>query len=223
MTNPFLHRLWCVWRHDFRYLLFSQGACLQYLTFMLVITALYMLLLPELLPLHASARVAMLWVSVAVAGLLTTPLLLADDVHSGRLALLRIAGLLPMEIASIKWSLHVLCSLIGSAVLVGLLAIVYALPGEEIKALLWMVVLATPLTSALCTLAAALGLGLKRHANLLVAIVAPLMILIFLLASTHVLCYTNHICAPFSVPLLLVAMLLVMLPGSWWLTGRLIS
>lgn len=116
------------------------------------------------------------WVSALLAAMLSVGQLYAADLSDGSLEQMLLADPSRLRIAAAKASSHWLLTGLPLAIAAPLFGLMFDLPGDAILALVLTLLLGTPVLSLLGGLGAALTLGLRGGAVLLIVLIVPLCI-----------------------------------------------
>jgi heme exporter protein B len=114
------------------------------------------------------------WVCALLASMLSVNLLFAGDLADGSLEQMLLAPQPALAVAAAKCAVHWLVSGLPLIVASPLVGILFGMSGPALAALLFGLVLGTPILSLLGALGAALTLGLRSGGMLLILIVLPL-------------------------------------------------
>ena len=116
------------------------------------------------------------WVAALLAAMLSVGQLYAADLADGSLEQMLLADPARLRIAAAKAVSHWLLTGLPLAVAAPLFGLMLGLPGDAIGALVLTLLLGTPVLSLLGGLGAALTLGLRGGAVLLILLIVPLCI-----------------------------------------------
>ena len=114
------------------------------------------------------------WVAALLAAMLSVTQLYAGDFHDGSLEQLLLADPSRLQVAAAKASAHWLVTGLPLTLVAPLLGLMLDVGGTALAALVLTLLLGTPILSLLGGLGAALTLGLRGGAVLLIVIVVPL-------------------------------------------------
>ena len=118
----------------------------------------------------------MVWVAALLAAMLSVGQLYAADLADGSLEQMLLADPSRLRIAAAKAASHWLLTGLPLAIAAPLFGLMLGLPGDAIVALVLTLLLGTPILSLLGGLGAALTLGLRGGAVLLIVLIVPLCI-----------------------------------------------
>ena len=114
------------------------------------------------------------WVCALLASMLSVNLLFAGDLADGSLEQMLLAPQPALAVAAAKCAVHWLVSGLPLIVAAPLVGVLFGMSGPALAALVFGLVLGTPILSLLGALGAALTLGLRSGGMLLILIVLPL-------------------------------------------------
>ena len=114
------------------------------------------------------------WVCALLASMLSVNLLFAGDLADGSLEQMLLAPQPALAVAAAKCAVHWLVSGLPLIVASPLVGVLFGMSGPALAALVFGLVLGTPILSLLGALGAALTLGLRSGGMLLILIVLPL-------------------------------------------------
>ena len=116
------------------------------------------------------------WVAALLAAMLSVTQLYAGDFHDGSLEQLLLADRSRLQVAAAKASAHWIVTGLPLTLVAPLLGLMLDVGGTALGALVLTLLLGTPILSLLGGLGAALTLGLRGGAVLLIVIVVPLCV-----------------------------------------------
>jgi heme exporter protein B len=116
------------------------------------------------------------WVAALLAAMLSVGQLYAADLADGSLEQMLLADPSRLRIAAAKAAAHWLLTGLPLGIAAPLFGLMLGLPGDAILALVFTLLLGTPILSLLGGLGAALTLGLRGGAVLLIVLIVPLCI-----------------------------------------------
>jgi heme exporter protein B len=114
------------------------------------------------------------WVCALLASMLSVNLLFASDLADGSLEQMLLAPQPALAVAAAKCAVHWLVSGLPLIVAAPLVGVLFGMSGPALAALVFGLLLGTPILSLLGALGAALTLGLRSGGMLLILIVLPL-------------------------------------------------
>ena len=114
------------------------------------------------------------WVCALLASMLSVNLLFAGDLADGSLEQMLLAPQPALAVAAAKCAVHWLVSGLPLIVAAPLVGVLFGMSGPALAALVFGLLLGTPILSLLGALGAALTLGLRSGGMLLILIVLPL-------------------------------------------------
>ncbi len=114
------------------------------------------------------------WVCALLASMLSVNLLFAGDLADGSLEQMLLAPQPALAVAAAKCAVHWLVSGLPLIVASPLVGVLFGMSGPALAALVFGLLLGTPILSLLGALGAALTLGLRSGGMLLILIVLPL-------------------------------------------------
>jgi heme exporter protein B len=158
----------------------------QPLVFLLVVVSLFPLGVgpgPNLLAVIAPG---VIWIAALLASVLSLDGLFRSDFEDGSLEQLMLSGVPLTLIALVKAGAHWLSAGLPLVILAPVLALWMNLPGEGTRALLWTLLLGTPILSLVGAVGGALTVGIKRGGQLLSLLVFPLYVPLLIVASSAV-------------------------------------
>lgn len=149
-----------------------------------------------------------IWVSALLASLLSMPQLFRDDWQDGSLAQLLLSPLSTSLVVFSKIVAHWLIFSLPLILLSPLLALLFHLSAKVALVLILTLLLGTPILHLIGGFIAALSVGLRQSNTLFALVLLPLFIPVLVFAAQAVLAYVTN--APFAVPLLWLAALLIL-------------
>ena len=165
---------WCVLLRDLQLASRRRIDALLPLAFFLVALSLFPLGVgPEPKTLREIAP-GIVWVCALLASMLSVGQLFAGDMADGSLEQMLLAPASAIAVAAAKCSAHWLLTGLPLIVATPLVGLVFNLSAPALQALVFSLVLGTPILSLLGGLGAALTLGLRSGGMLLILVVLPL-------------------------------------------------
>lgn len=207
-----------IWRRDWLLAQRRRGEALLPLGFFLVSAALQPLGLSPEPALLRQVAPGLIWSAALLAALLPLPALFAQDQADGSLDQMCLGAAPLWLVAVAKLASHWCWAGAPLVLLSPLLGVLYGLDGDAIATLATGLLLGTPVLSLLGGVGAALTVGLRQAAALILLIVLPLAVPVLVFGSSAV--QATQAGQPALAPLgLIAAQLLVMA----WLAPFLIS
>lgn len=165
---------WCVLLRDLQLASRRRIDALLPLAFFLVALSLFPLGVgPEPKTLREIAP-GIVWVCALLASMLSVGQLFAGDMADGSLEQMLLAPASAIAVAAAKCSAHWLLTGLPLIIATPLAGLVFNMSGPAMQALVFSLVLGTPILSLLGGLGAALTLGLRSAGMLLILVVLPL-------------------------------------------------
>jgi heme exporter protein B len=183
------------------------------LAFLVAATALFPLGIGPEPALLRTIAPGVVWTCALLATLLAVPSLLAADLADGTLDQLLLAARGGLGIAVAKAAVHWLTVGLPLVVAGPIVGAAYGLPGPTLAVLACTLALGTPALSLLAALGAALTLGLRGGAPLLVLVLLPLAVPVLVFGAAAVVAFESGVAIGGHLSLLAAASVLALLVG----------
>ena len=173
-------------RHELRLYARQRSAWANPLSFFLMVVAMFpMGISPKAAELQAIGA-GVIWVSALLATLLAAEFLFKQDLEEGGIEQWLVSPVPLFLVVLVKIFAHWLVSGLSLVLLSPLLSLMLFLDVTQMKALFFTLLLGTPIMSLICSIGAALTVGIRQGGVLLSLIVLPLYVPVLIFGTSAV-------------------------------------